>query len=82
VEGESSVPAECNPLGICDIELPPFLPKGSPVELTYLYNENQLLEVVVEAYGRQNRVRIARNTGLSDLELATATADLQLITVS
>jgi molecular chaperone DnaK len=52
------------------------------VELTYLYNENQLLEVVVEAYGRQNRVRIARNTGLSDLELATATADLQLITVS
>ena len=41
------MPAECTPLGICDIELPPFLPKGSPVELTYYYNENQVLEVIV-----------------------------------
>ncbi|MDB6155541.1 MAG: dnaK 2 [Chthoniobacteraceae bacterium] len=81
VEGESTVPSECTPLGICDIELPPFLPKGSPVELTYSYNENQLLEVIVDAYGRQNRVQIARNTGLSEGEIEMATADLQLITV-
>jgi molecular chaperone DnaK len=81
VEGESTVPNECTPLGICDIELPPFLPKGSPVELTYSYNENQVLEVVVEAYGRQNRVSIARNTGLSESEIETATADLQLVQV-
>ncbi|HEX8312785.1 MAG TPA: Hsp70 family protein, partial [Chthoniobacteraceae bacterium] len=73
VEGESTVPSECTPLGICDIELPPFLPKGSPVELTYSYDENQVLEVVVEAYGRQNRVSIARNTGLSENEIETAT---------
>jgi molecular chaperone DnaK len=81
VEGESTVPGECTPLGICDIELPPFLPKGSPVELTYHYNENQVLEVVVEAYGRQNRVSIARNTGLSESEIETATADLLQIRV-
>ncbi|MDQ3623495.1 MAG: Hsp70 family protein [Verrucomicrobiota bacterium] len=81
VEGESTMAAECTPLGICDVELPPFLPKGSPVELTYTYNENQVLEVVVEAYGRQNRVRIARTTGLSEQEIETATADLQLIEV-
>jgi molecular chaperone DnaK len=81
VEGESTVPSECTPLGICDIELPPFLPKGSPVELTYTYDENQVLEVVVEAYGRQNRVQIARNTGLSDSEIETATADLLQINV-
>lgn len=81
VEGESTVPGECTSLGICDIELPPFLPKGSPVELTYSYNENQVLEVVVEAYGRQNSVSIARNTGLSESEIETATADLSLITV-
>ena len=81
VEGESTVPSECTPLGICDIELPPFLPKGSPVELTYSYNENQVLEVVVEAYGRQNRVSIARNTGLSESEIETATADLLQIKV-
>ncbi len=82
VEGESTVPSECTPLGVCDIELPPFLPKGSPVELTYTYNESQVLEVIVEAYGRQNRVQIARNTGLSDDELELATADLLQITVS
>ena len=81
VEGESTVPGECTPLGICDIELPPFLPKGSPVELTYTYNENQVLEVIVEAYGRQSKVSIARNTGLSEAELETATADLQQIKV-
>lgn len=81
VEGESTVPGECTPLGICDIELPPFLPKGSPVELTYTYNENQVLEVIVDAYGRQNRVQIARNTGLSESELETATADLLQINV-
>ncbi|MEI8106943.1 MAG: Hsp70 family protein [Verrucomicrobiota bacterium] len=81
VEGESTVPGECTPLGICDIELPPFLPKGSPVELTYTYNENQVLEVIVEAYGRQTRVQIARNTGLSESELEMATADLLQIKV-
>ncbi len=81
VEGESTVPGECTPLGICDIELPPFLPKGSPIELTYSYNANQVLEVVVEAYGRQNRVSIARNTGLSEAEIETATADLARIEV-
>jgi molecular chaperone DnaK len=82
VEGESSVPSECTPLGICDIELPPFLPKGSPVELTYHYNENQVLEVVVEAYGRTSRVSIARNTGLSENELELATADLAALQIS
>src|ERR1043166_7420472 len=81
VEGESTVPGECTPLGLCDIELPPFLPKGSPVELTYTYNENQVLEVIVDAYGRQNRVQIARNTGLSDSEIEMATADLLQIKV-
>ena len=81
VEGESTVPGECTPLGTCDIELPPFLPKGSRVELTYTYNENQVLEVLVEAYGRQSNVSIERNTGLSDAEIEEATADLLQITV-
>lgn len=82
VEGESTVPGECTPLGICDIELPPFLPKGSPVELTYRYNENQVLEVVVEAYGRTSRVSISRNTGLAEDEIGIATADLSSLTIT
>lgn len=82
VEGESSVPSECNMLGTCEIELPPFLPKGSPVELTYHYDKNQILEVTVDAYGKQNKVAIARNNALSDAELELATADLSQIKVS
>lgn len=81
VEGESTLPSECTALGICDIELPPFLPKGSPVELTYRYDENQVLEVTVDAFGKQNRVSIARTTGLSDAEIANATADLSQVKV-
>jgi molecular chaperone DnaK len=82
VEGESTVPTECTMLGTCEIELPPFLPKGSPVELTYRYDKNQILEVTVDAYGKQNKVAIARNNALSDAELELATADLSQIKVS
>jgi molecular chaperone DnaK len=82
VEGESTVPAECVPLGTAEVELPPFLPKGSPVELTYRYNSNQVLEVVVDAFGKQGKVSIARSAGLSDEEIAIATADLSTINVS
>jgi len=81
VEGESTVPGECTELGLCDIELPPFLPKGSPVELTYRYDANQVLEVTVDAFGKQNRVSIARNVGLNELEIDAATADLAQISV-
>ncbi len=81
VEGESTVPGECTPLGTCDIELPPFLPKGSPVELTYRYDANQVLEVTVDAFGKQNRVSIARNVGLTESEIATATADLSQVRI-
>jgi len=81
VEGESTMPGECTPLGLCDIELPPFLPKGSPVELTYRYDANQVLEVTVNAFGKQNRVSIARNVGLTELELEEATADLSQVFV-
>jgi molecular chaperone DnaK len=80
VEGESTLPAECTPLGICDVALPPFLPKGSPVELTYEYNANQVLEVEVEAAGNCASVSIERKTGLTAEELDRATVALgQLI---
>ncbi len=81
VEGESTLPQECTPLGICDVELPPFLPKGSPVELTYEYNANQVLEVAVEACGNTARVSIERKTGLSEEDLDRASAALGLLSV-
>lgn len=81
VEGESTLPAECTPLGLCDVELPAFLPKGSPVELTYEYNANQVLEVAVSASGNEAKVRIERNTGLAPNEVERATKGLGAISV-
>src|SRR5207247_7883809 len=82
VEGESTVSVECTPLGLCDVELPAFLPKGSPVELTYEYNANQVLEVAVSACGNQAKVTIERNTGLAPDEVDRATASLGAIVVA
>jgi molecular chaperone DnaK len=81
VEGESTVPGECTPLGLCNVELPPFLPKGSPVQLTYRYDENQVLEVKVDAYGNQSMVKISRDLGLNEAEMEEATADLMRVNV-
>ncbi|HZR78985.1 MAG TPA: Hsp70 family protein, partial [Chthoniobacterales bacterium] len=82
VEGESTVPGECTPLGVCDIQLPPYLPKGSPVKLTYQYNANQVLEVEVQAAGNNAKVTIDRNTGLDPEEIAQATSNLEALQVS
>jgi molecular chaperone DnaK len=81
VEGESTLPAECTPLGLCDVELPAFLPKGSPVELTYEYNANQVLEVAVNASGNHSKVRIERNTGLAPDEVERAARGLGALAV-
>lgn len=81
VEGESTVPAECTPLGICDVELPAFLPKGSPVELTYEYNANQVLEVSVHACGNEASVEIQRKTGLAPSEIAAAASSLKALSI-
>ena len=81
VEGESTVPAECTPLGTCHIKLPAFLPKGSPVDLTYEYNANQVLEVAVEACGNRAQVSIERNTGLAPNEISKATSNLGELSV-
>jgi molecular chaperone DnaK len=82
VEGESSLPGECTPLGTCDVKLPPFLPKGSPVELVYEYNANQVLEVAVHAGGNEAKMTIKRNTGLEPGDIAEAAASLAELKVS
>ncbi|MGF1655697.1 MAG: Hsp70 family protein [Verrucomicrobiales bacterium] len=81
VEGESSLPGECTPLGICRVELPPFLPKGSPVELTYRWDVNQTLHVTVDAFGKQSTVQIDRSSALSPEDFASAQASLSELRV-
>jgi molecular chaperone DnaK len=57
--------------------LPPFLPKGSPVELSYQYNANQVLEVAIEACGKRSNISIERNTGLAQSEMVQAASGLE-----
>lgn len=82
VEGESTLPTECTPLGTCGIDLPPYLPKGSPVQLVYEYNANQVLEVAVHAAGNETKMSIERNTGLAPHEVAEATTRLAALSVA
>jgi molecular chaperone DnaK len=82
VQGDSTVPAECTPLGLCRIELSQRLAKDTPVELTYSYTANELLEVVLEVEGQQGRVTLDRNGGLTDAELKRAATDLCSLQVS
>ena len=50
-------------LGECVIELPPGLPRGTPIEVTYGYNLDQTLEVTaVVPDGRTVNVTIERET--------------------
>lgn len=81
VEGDSTMPGDCTPLGTCAVSLPTALPKGSLVEVTYSYNPNQVLEVRVATHGRQSDVSIARNTNVSDTEFRCAQKILSEINV-
>jgi molecular chaperone DnaK (HSP70) len=81
VEGESTVPSECFPLGVCEIELPPGLTRGTPISLTYRYTEDQVLEVMVEADGQQSVATLARSSGVSDEDVAIAAAEMLKIEV-
>lgn len=59
-------------LGECRLDLPPNLPKGSPIDVTYKYNLDQILEVTaVGPDGRLANVTIERPT-LDEEEVAKA----------
>ena len=81
VEGESTVPAECTPLGVCTVELPPSIPQGSLVTVTYRYCENQVLDLVVDAFGKKQNATITRASRLTETELEEATAHLMVMGV-
>jgi molecular chaperone DnaK len=76
VEGESTVPAECSPLGTCDVILPRDYPAGTPVKVTYGYDESQVLEVEVEIDGERVRSVINRASGATPEEISAISSDL------
>ena len=68
-------------LGECLLSLPPGLPEGTPIDVTYKYNLNQILEVTAKGPdGRTASVEIDRPT-LDDEEIKEATQHLQRRTV-
>jgi molecular chaperone DnaK len=73
LEGESSTPSECTPIGRTALRnLPPGLPAGWPVEITYEYETNGRLKVsaVVPGANREVNLQLEREGSLSDERLA------------
>src|SRR5262249_9482068 len=63
VEGEAIDPHECIPLGEFEVApLPPGIPEGSPIKVTYAYDESGRIKVeaVLEAYNTKARTQIVR----------------------
>lgn len=73
LEGESSTPSECTPIGRTSLrDLPVGLPAGWPVEITYEYGINGRLQVsaVVPGANREVKLQLERDGSLSDERLA------------
>jgi molecular chaperone DnaK len=72
LQGEARQPDACIPIGECWIEeLPPVLPKGSPVQVRFGVAANGLVEVMAldMTSGKMARTDIHRSSGLSDEEI-------------
>jgi molecular chaperone DnaK len=82
MEGESTVPGDCTPLGTCEVLLPARMAKGTPVSLTYRYTEDQVLEVLTQVGEEISHASIRRATGLSQEELASAREGFSSISVT
>jgi molecular chaperone DnaK len=73
LEGESSLPGECTAIGRTVVRgLPPDLPQGWPVEVTFEYATNGLLSVraVVPGTHRESLLEMEREVGLSNEGIA------------
>ncbi len=72
VEGESERPDACIQVGVCTIEnLPPNLPAGSPVQVSYTYLANGQLHVTGQLLGQQSGATTVfqRDNAMADEEL-------------
>jgi molecular chaperone DnaK len=72
VEGESRNPAHCTSIGRCDVrDLPPNLPVGTPIDVTFSYDGSGrlLVRVAVSGTDKRRTVEIHRDNGLSKAEL-------------
>lgn len=74
-------------LGECTLELPPGLPEGSPIHVTYRYNLDQVLEVTAKSLSNGGATAvydvfsIIKRPTLDDDAVTQARTDLQDLTV-
>ena len=84
LEGEAPDPRACMELGLCCVEnLPPGLPAGSPVVVTFSYTEEGRVDVTafVEAIQRSATVTLLRRELLDPRGVEAAIAELARFTV-
>jgi len=66
MEGESSIPGECNELGeVVVTDLPSGLPAGTKVAITFEFDESSILDASVEIAGRKGTAEIRVDGGLT-----------------
>ena len=72
LEGDAPDPVACSLLGKCRItDLPPDLPKGSLVEVTYAFDASGRITVSAksQASGKEASIKIQRRGGLNEAQL-------------
>ena len=72
IEGDAPEPAACSLIGNCSItQLPPNLPKGSPVEVTYAYGTDGRVRVRAhdKTGGKEAAIEIERRGGLDEKQI-------------
>ncbi|MGQ9574402.1 MAG: Hsp70 family protein [Thermoguttaceae bacterium] len=72
MEGDAPDPAACSLLGKCRItDLPPGLPKGSPVEVSYAFNTSGrvIIKAREKTHGKQAAIEIERKGVLTEEEV-------------
>ena len=72
VQGEAPDPAACSLIGNCRIaDLPHALPKGSPIEVTYAFDESGRVRVsaIDKTGGHEATIEIERRGGLNEKQI-------------
>ena len=85
VEGESRQPDECIPVGSCQIKLlPDKLPKGSPIDVTFSYDNSGRLhaKAVEPSTGTWASAVIERRAGLDAAKIKLSQQDVAKTKVS
>lgn len=72
VEGESTAPEDCLPIGKCVVrQLPPHLPAMTPVKVRFRYEENGRLQVAVSCAGKTLQHELTRDNSLTPAQLGS-----------